>query len=299
MGSMSYNFSSFTRQLFKPSLGGAAFSLVWGILLLISFMLLPVNAYAESMLDDLQYNSIKKKQQSNRTNQYQGSANAPGNALIQGGESIQVPVPPVDQASGAGISVPTARTSNDFAYRIGPQDEIRIEVFQVEELNHTARVNTQGFITMPLIGAVEVGGLTVEEAERHIEKVLGEKYLQDPHVTLSLSEFASQRITLEGWIKKPGIYPLKGKTTLLQAMAMGGGVERLGDATEVVVFREIGGGNTVGYKIDVTEVRSGKLPNPLVLNNDIIVVPEHGSKSAFESVTGTLRSFLGILAFPL
>lgn len=292
-----YYYSSLPSHFLKPSSWGV--SLVWAILLSMSAMLLPVNASAESMLDDLQYESIKKKQQSNRFNQNGATTNTTGRELIQGGESIQVPAPPVaQQTTASGISVPTARTANDFAYRIGPQDKITIEVFQVEELNHTARVNTQGFITMPLVGAVEVGGLTVEEAERHIEKVLSQKYLQDPHVTLSLSEFASQRITLEGWIKKPGIYPLKGKTTLLQAMAMGGGVERLGDATEVVVFREIGGGNTVGYKIDVTEVRSGKLPNPLVLNNDIIVVPEHGSKSAFESVTGTLSRFLGILAFP-
>jgi polysaccharide export outer membrane protein len=295
MGFMPYYYSSLHRQFLIPASGRVAFSLVWVILFSISAMLLPFNAYADSVLDDLQYKSIKKQQ----SNQNRAITNNSGNELIQGGESIQVPAPPVAQPGASGISVPTARTANDFSYRIGPQDELSIEVFQVQELNHKARVNTQGFITMPLIGAIEVGGLTVEEAERHIEKVLGEKYLQDPHVTLSLSEFASQRITLEGWIKKPGIYPLKGKTTLLQAMAMGGGVERLGDATEVVVFREIGGGNTVGYKIDVTEVRSGKLPNPLVLNNDIIVVPEHGSKSAFESVTGTLRSFLGILAFPL
>ncbi len=292
---MPYYYSSLHRQFLIPASGRVAFSLVWVILFSISAMLLPFNAYADSVLDDLQYKSIKKQQ----SNQNRAITNNSGNELIQGGESIQVPAPPVAQPGASGISVPTARTANDFSYRIGPQDELSIEVFQVQELNHKARVNTQGFITMPLIGAIEVGGLTVEEAERHIEKVLGEKYLQDPHVTLSLSEFASQRITLEGWINKPGIYPLKGKTTLLQAMAMGGGVERLGDATEVVVFREIGGGNTVGYKIDVTEVRSGKLPNPLVLNNDIIVVPEHGSKSAFESVTGTLRSFLGILAFPL
>ncbi|OOZ40938.1 polysaccharide biosynthesis/export family protein [Solemya elarraichensis gill symbiont] len=290
-----YRHFSFHHQFLKRASGRISFSLVWTILLLMSAILLPLSVNADSILDDLQYDSIKKQQ----SNQNRATTNTTGKGLIQGGESIQVPAPPVAQATAPGISVPTARTANDFAYRIGPQDKITIEVFQVEELNHTARVNTQGFITMPLIGAIEVGGLTVEEAERHIEKVLGEKYLQDPHVTLSLSEFASQRITLEGWIEKPGIYPLKGKTTLLQTMAMGGGVQRLGDATEVVVFREIGGGNTVGYKIDVTEVRSGKLPNPLVLNNDIIVVPEHGSKAAFEGVTGTLRSFLGILAFPL
>ncbi len=182
--------------------------------------------------------------------------------------------------------------SDSYEYRIGPMDLIEVEVFQAGELSRTARVNTQGYVSLPLIGPVKVAGLTTGEAERRIEKVLGEKYLQDPHVTVFIKEYESQKITVEGWVKNPGVFPLKGKTTFLQAIANAKGMDRLADFSEVAIFRTVEG-KTKGYILSYTKVRSGQQPDPVLKSGDIIVVNRSGSKAGWELFTKTLTSFVG------
>ncbi|TNF98649.1 MAG: polysaccharide export protein [Gammaproteobacteria bacterium] len=202
------------------------------------------------------------------------------------------------------LQVPVSKAEHtqayDYRYRVGPRDLIEVEVFMVEELGDISRVNSEGYISLPLIGAINIMGLTVEEAERLIEKKLKEKYLQDPHVTVFVKEYESQKITINGWVKSPGVFPLKGKTTLLEAISMAKGLDRLADADEIVVFRNVHDKGTVGYIINFEQVQAGAIANPVnpvLQNNDIVVVPENGSKAAFEETTKTLRSFVGFLPF--
>ncbi|HID44764.1 MAG TPA: polysaccharide export protein [Chromatiaceae bacterium] len=182
--------------------------------------------------------------------------------------------------------------SGSYEYRIGPMDVIEVEVFQAEELSREARVNTQGYVSLPLIGGVKVAGLTTSEAERKIEKVLGEKYLQDPHVTVFIKAYESQKITVEGWVKNPGVFPLKGKTTFLQAIANAKGMDKLADFSEVAIFRTVNG-KTKGYILSYTKVRSGQQIDPVLQSGDIIVVNRSGSKAGWELFTKTLTSFVG------
>ena len=93
-------------------------------------------------------------------------------------------------------------------------------------------------------------------------------------------ERASQQVTMEGAIKKPGIYPLTGKTTLLQLVATAGGVdEKLADLQGVVVFRQIEG-KRMGAVFDLAKVRAGTMQDPQIYGDDIIVVEQSGSRSA-------------------
>ncbi len=201
------------------------------------------------------------------------------------------------QASAPGTDSPVAQglgamDLGSWEYRIGPMDVIEVEVFQAGELSRVARVNTQGYVSLPLIGPVKVGGLTTGEAERQVEKVLGEKYLQDPHVTVFVKEYESQKITVEGWVKNPGVFPLKGKTTFLQAIANAKGMDRLADFSEVAIFRTVDG-KTTGYILSYTKVRSGQQTDPVLQSGDIIVVNRSGSKAGWELFTKTLTSFVG------
>jgi polysaccharide export outer membrane protein len=141
------------------------------------------------------------------------------------------------------------------------------------------RVNSGGQISLPLIGAVQAGGLTIQELEREIGRKLSEKYLQNPQVTAFVKELTSQRVTLEGSIAKPGIYPLTGRTSLLQAIAMAGGLDKLADPRGIVVFRQISG-KKMGAVFDLRNIRSGKDEDPQVYGDDIIVVEQSGSKTA-------------------
>ena len=201
-----------------------------------------------------------------------------------------------EQPSEFLVPAASADTLPTSGYQIGPLDVLEIEVFRVEDLSRTVRVNNEGHISLPLVGKVNAKGKTVSELEEEITARLGE-YMQAPHVTVFISEYESQKVTVNGWVTRPGVFPLKGKTSLIQALSMAGGIKRLGDPTEMVIFREKQGEGTIGYKINFEDVQAGKVPDPVLLSNDIIVVPENGSKAAFEETTKTLRTFLGFTLF--
>lgn len=184
-----------------------------------------------------------------------------------------------------------------YEYRVGPGDLLNIEVFMVKELSHSTRVNSKGYISLPLAGAIPVTGLTVEQVEREIERRLAKDYLKDPHVSVFVKEYESQKVTVNGWVKNPGIYPLKGRTTLLQAISMADGLVKLSDATEIVVFRTIPDKGTVGYKINLEDVQAGNVADPTLQADDIVVVPKDGSRAIFEETKDSLRVFLGFLPF--
>ena len=195
------------------------------------------------------------------------------------------------QTSGGGLI--GGGTVNDDRYRIGIRDVLEVKVFQAEELNHTTRVDSSGYISLPLLGRLRVAGLTVSEAEELIQQKLGESYLQNPHVTVFVQEYESQRVTVEGWVKQPGVFPLKGRTTLLQVVALAGGLDRLADPEEVVIFRRRSDDKIEGLKVDLVAVREGRIKDPVLRPRDVVVVPQAGGKALFEDVTRTLRGFIG------
>jgi len=166
-------------------------------------------------------------------------------------------------------------------YRIGPEDLLEIQVFGVDQLTRNVRVNGRGMVSLPLIGNLEVGGLTAQQAESLIVKRLGESYLQDPQVSLFIKEYTSQRVIIEGAVNKPGVYPLRGPTTLLQSLAIAGGQGSLSDMAEVMLFRTDSGGNRQTLVYDVDKIRAGALADPVVINEDMIVVKRSPGRILF------------------
>ena len=181
-------------------------------------------------------------------------------------------------------------------YRVGPQDLIEISVFQVPDLSRTVRVNSGGQISLPLIGTVQAGGLTVQQLEASLSKKLSEKFLQNPQVTAFVKEFTSQRVTLEGAVTKPGLYPLSGRTTLLQAIALAGGLTEMANSRGIVIFRQIDG-KKMGAVFDLKLIRSGKDEDPQLYGDDIVVIDQSSSKSALHKFLQTMPilSVFGVL----
>lgn len=186
-----------------------------------------------------------------------------------------LPAPDTTGASGA--------YEGETDYRLGPQDLIEVSVFGVKDLSKVVRVNSNGQISLPLIGGVMAGGRTIPELESDLARSYSEGFLQKPQVTIFVKEFASQRITLEGAIEKPGIYPLTGKTTLLQAIAVAGGVSPLADLEGVVVFRQVDGKRAAAV-YSLRDLRSGAIDDLQLYGDDMIVVEQSGSKTAFRRV---------------
>jgi polysaccharide export outer membrane protein len=148
-------------------------------------------------------------------------------------------------------------------YRIGAQDLLSITVFGVQELNKEVRVNSNGQISLPLIGGVMAGGRTIPELESDLAKKYSAGYLQKPQVTVFVKEYTSQRVTLEGQFNKPGIYPITGKTTLLQAIAVAQGVTDVADLSAVVIFRQVEG-KRMAAAFNLSKIRRGDFPDPQV-----------------------------------
>jgi polysaccharide export outer membrane protein len=110
-------------------------------------------------------------------------------------------------------------------YKIGPEDLIEISVFEEEKLNKTVRVSSQGNISLPLLGILRVRDLTANELEKEIRELLAEKYLQNPHVSVFIKEYRSQRISVIGAVEKPGPYDVTGQKTILGILSMAGGLK--------------------------------------------------------------------------
>jgi polysaccharide export outer membrane protein len=202
-------------------------------------------------------------------------------------DNVALPPPDTTTASGA--------YEGGSDYRIGAQDLLEVSVFGIEDLSRSVRVNSNGQISLPLIGGVMAGGKTIPELEREIGAKLEDGYVQDAQVSVFVKEFTSQQVTLEGALKKPGIYPLTGTTTLVQAISMAQGLDDLADLQGVIVFRTIDG-KRMGAVYDLAQVRAGNAPDPQIYGDDVIVVEKSGSRSAFREFIRSIPA-IGIFAF--
>jgi polysaccharide export outer membrane protein len=129
-----------------------------------------------------------------------------------------------------------SRDSRD--YRIGPQDLLEINIFEAPELNRSVRVSENGDVTMPLLGGIQVTGLTARELETTVAGRLRE-YLKDPHVSVMVTAIESHPISVIGEVNKPGVFQVRGSKTLLEMLSMAQGLApEAGD--EVLVMRSAG-----------------------------------------------------------
>lgn len=196
----------------------------------------------------------------------------PSSLSLRLSDELSLPANPQPRTQVANAQAVARRAPSARDYRIGPDDLLEIQVFGVDQLTRTVRVNSRGLVSLPLIGTLELGGLTAQQAEALIVAKLAESYLQDPQVSLFIKEYTSQRVTIEGAVNRPGVYPLRGPTTLLQSLALAGGQANLSDMTEVMIFRADSTGKRETLVYDVDRIRAGASSDPAVVNDDLIVV---------------------------
>jgi polysaccharide export outer membrane protein len=178
---------------------------------------------------------------------------------------------------------PVAAALGRPEYRIGPSDLLGITVFQIEDLDREVRVNNAGQVSLPLIGAVDAAGKTVNELETEIASRYAASYLQNPQVSVFVKEFASQRVTVGGAVDKPGIYPMTSSLTLLQALAIAGGLDDVASEKNVIVFRTVKG-ERVFARFDVEAIREGSNPDPQIMGEDVIIVDNSTGRVALQNL---------------
>lgn len=170
---------------------------------------------------------------------------------------------------------------------LSPNDVLEVNVFQVDNLNRTVQVDASGQVSLPLIGTMTAAGKTVRQLEKEVEAAYGAKYLQSPDVTIFIKESIGQRITVDGEVNKAGIYPVASNSSLIDAVALAGGFNTIGDAGKVFVYRSIGQ-DTLVANYNVEAIRAGKMRNPRIYGGDKVVVFASKSKIAMNNLKDAL-----------
>lgn len=160
-------------------------------------------------------------------------------------------------------------------YLIGPGDLLDIKVYEAEDLGAQVRVNTNGVVTYPLLGEVELGSLTTQEAETKLEELLGAKYIKDPHVRIFIKEYRSKLVVVVGAVRSPGNHELLSKGSILDALALAGGLTENAGKTVYLTRRSEG----KQYEIDLDQllVKGDTELNLPVQMGDTVFVPEAGT----------------------
>lgn len=167
-----------------------------------------------------------------------------------------------------------ARSKTD--YRVAAADLIAVTVYQDPDMSRKARVNADGTISLPLVGSVKIGGMTLIEAQAAIEKRLA-TYVVSPQVSLFIEEYGNKTVFVMGEVQKPGSYPIptESRMTLLEAISTAGGFTPIAAQDRTRVLRNVNGAS-VTFNVNVKEItQDGQKEKDMVLEpNDMIFVPQ-------------------------
>lgn len=182
----------------------------------------------------------------------------------------------------------SAFASEQPSYRLGPEDTLSVQVLDVADIpDKPVKVDKNGFIDMPLIGRMEAAGKTAPELEQAIAGRL-EKFVRQPRVSVHVTEYHSQPVSVLGEVGTPGVYQLSGPKHLLEMISMAGGLRPdAGQTVQITREASIGTldlpgskadatGKYVSAEIDLTSLLSGRTPaqNILMQPNDVVSVPK-------------------------
>lgn len=176
-------------------------------------------------------------------------------------------------------------------YLLRPADEISVTVFREEELSVPVMIiSAEGRISAPLVGEVQAAGMTAQQLEQHLEQLYDARYLRSPDVAINVLKYGSHLVTVEGAVKKPGLYPFNPGTRLTGGMSLASGPERVADVRDVAIFRQSEQGTMVA-KFDYAQVRAGTMMDPVLQPGDRVVVGTDNLSQTWQDILRALPAF--------
>jgi polysaccharide biosynthesis/export protein len=217
-------------------------------------------------------------------------------SLTLAAQSPSTSAPPSKPGTPAAVQAPAgppgvaAAVSDPLAYLVGPQDKLKITVFEEANLSNTYAVGTDGSFDFPYIGRVVAVGKTLRQIEEEITAKLADGYVRQPHVSVEIEQFRSRSVFIAGEVRTSARMPLTGQMTLLEALVQAGWVTA-NAGTVVIVTRqpaEPSPGKAVELiRISLTDLQAGQQAANIVLREgDSIFVP----KADRFYVTGLVKS---------
>jgi polysaccharide biosynthesis/export protein len=172
-------------------------------------------------------------------------------------------------------------------YMIGPQDLLKITVFDETDLTNSYRVDSDGFITFPYINRVSAGGLTLGELQDRIRTLLSAGYIKNPQVRVEIGEFKSQSVLVSGEVRAPGKITMTGTMTLLEALAAAGSATSAASSELTIAHPKRGAeGDAELVRINWKDLQLGKGTDVVLMDGDIINIP----KAQTFFITGQVRN---------
>ncbi len=166
----------------------------------------------------------------------------------------------------------SAQQTAPESYRLGIGDQISVNVAGSPEFDTTTRIREDGAIGYPYLGAVQMGGLTLEEAENRLEReLLAAKLLRAPQVTVTVEQYLSRQVTVLGQVKNPKRYGLSGPSTLLDLIAEAGGL--LDDGADYVILIRRENGQPKRHLLTMDALTAGDAVGTRVQADDVVIVP--------------------------
>ena len=182
---------------------------------------------------------------------------------------------------------PTDQVGAPRPYLVGPYDELVIDVFGVEGLaDREVQVDGGGNISFPLVGSIKAAGKTPGEIEAELASRLAQNYIRDPQVSVNLTETVSQVVTVDGQVTKPGLYPVLGNMTLMQAIARAEGASEFAKLDDVVILRDVEDQRYAAL-YNLSAIRRGVYEDPEIYPGDVVVVGESRSRRLFRDILAT------------
>jgi polysaccharide export outer membrane protein len=191
------------------------------------------------------------------------TAAIPGAQVAAGGQAK-----PAAVAAPAPAAVPTPPD-----YVIGPDDVLAVVFWRDKDMSSEVAVRPDGKISLPLLNDVQAAGLTPPQLRARLTE-LSQEYLDDPNVTIVVRQINSRKVFITGQVNKAGTYPLSGPTTVLQLIAMAGGIAEYANGKKIVVMRTENG-RQVSFPFNYADVVARrKLAQNIELRpGDTVIVP--------------------------
>jgi polysaccharide export outer membrane protein len=166
----------------------------------------------------------------------------------------------------------------ESSYRLGPENLLQIDVHYGKDglISQKVRVSSRNLITFPLIGEVDVKGLTVSELEKKLYTLLEKDYLVNPQVNVVIEEYST--VSVMGEVKKPGSYPIKGKLTAVEAVSLAEGFTKIASPNRAKIIRTNPDGSKIEIPVRLHDIMKGgrgrQKSNIDLQGGDVLVVPE-------------------------
>jgi polysaccharide export outer membrane protein len=167
---------------------------------------------------------------------------------------------------------PESLSAASDEYRIGPEDRLKIDVWKQPEMSIVTPVRSDGKISVPLAGDILASGMTPSQLKDKLTVELG-RFIEDPTVSVMVEEINSLKISVAGSVLKPGIYKVGKRVSVVEAISLAGGLDKLADARKIRIIRKSGNEEKM-YQVDFIAILNGDIrQNVLLMPGDSVVVP--------------------------